>query len=715
MKKMTTEEFIQRSKQAHGDRYDYSKTVYRGQKKRITFICKKHGEFEQFSEAHLRSENAPCCRRVYTEDFIKKARAIHGDKYDYSKTVYTSVRDKVTIICPKHGEYKSTPPNHYKGGCRQCAMEDKRLDQEGFLEQAIKVHGDKYDYSKAVYTRAADKLIIICPVHGEFEQCANNHLSGNGCRLCNVAYDVKTFIIKAREKHGDKYDYSAVKYKENTSIVKIKCPTHGYFKQKASTHMRGAGCPRCAVDATIERLKKGTEVFIEEARERHGDRYDYSKVEYITSTTDVIIVCKQHGEFKQMPFIHLKAKEGCPECALDLIRTPVTEFIERAKEKHGDIYDYSLIETIKNNEEKLPIICPVHGKFMVAMRDHLKSIMGCPECFMDTKRTSREDFIKRARKAHGNKYDYSKVEMSNNVRAKVIIGCPVHGEYEQTVDSHMKGHGCAKCYADDLRAKGRRVFMERSLEKNGDRFDFSDTDYISHAYKVNARCKTCGKTVTRDPRTFAMQRARCPYGCHFNNPFKFAADKLFDVFVKGKFPYDTIGKQETTALIIDTVDEYVGNDFNFLSLPGNGRELKYIADAFNLNIPDSLGVEWDSKHFKILQHLWRKIGWRLPMKKGDIDDLILEGLDQPFEVAHLDYNGFLTPKRIQSITKLVDETPNNGLVFVTLNTNTRGMGIEYPKGLLPIANGDIVMHQPYIGLRGSKMETFGIQKKSNVF
>ena len=115
------------------------------------------------------------------------------------------------------------------------------------------------------------------------------------------------FIEKAKAIHGDRYDYSKVEYSNNRTKVCIICPVHGEFWQTPHTHLQGCGCPACY--GTKKRTK---EEFVEEARKIHGDRYDYSRVEYINNKTPVCIICPEHGEFWQKPENHLVAKQGCP-------------------------------------------------------------------------------------------------------------------------------------------------------------------------------------------------------------------------------------------------------------------------------------------------------------------------------------------------------------------------------------------------------------------
>lgn len=191
----------------------------------------------------------------------------------------------------------------------------KRLTTEEFIRRAKAVHGDKYDYSKVEYKNRKSRVCIICPIHGEFYQLPNSHLIGCGCPSCSgcAKYTTESFIQKAREVHGDKYDYSKVEYKNSHTEVCIICPKHGEFWQKPSGHLSGYGCAQCAGNA-----KLSTEDFIKKAKMVHGLKYGYSKVKYVNRTAAVCIICPKHGSFWQGADLHLKGC-GCPFCRYDTI------------------------------------------------------------------------------------------------------------------------------------------------------------------------------------------------------------------------------------------------------------------------------------------------------------------------------------------------------------------------------------------------------------
>ena len=254
-----------------------------------------------------------------TKEFIEKARKVHGDKYDYSKVDYVNAHTKVCIICPTHGEFWQTPNNHTHKtkpkGCPKCAGK-LVTNTEEFIAKAKSVHGNKYDYSKAEYVNTSIPVCIICPIHGEFWQSPNHHLSGDNCPKCvhqSYLHTTESFINEARKVHGDKYDYSKVEYVNSHTKVCIVCPIHGEFWQLPTNHLRKKGCPLCKPSLISSINRSNAEEFIEKARKVHGDKYDYSKVEYINSQTKVCIICPVHGEFWQKPNAHLGGK-GCKLC-----------------------------------------------------------------------------------------------------------------------------------------------------------------------------------------------------------------------------------------------------------------------------------------------------------------------------------------------------------------------------------------------------------------
>jgi intein-encoded DNA endonuclease-like protein len=182
------------------DKKDDLKKIYNFLYSDENCLClqRKHIHFKECIETiatsqenqkkYIKKQQEP---RITTEEFIRRAREIHSDKYDYSKTVFKNNQTKVIITCPIHGDFEQFPYHHLRGNaCRQCGLnkihEQLKNSLDTFIKRAREIHGDKYDYSKVEYKNSKEKVCIICPVHGEFWQTPSNHLMGKGCRQCGL-------------------------------------------------------------------------------------------------------------------------------------------------------------------------------------------------------------------------------------------------------------------------------------------------------------------------------------------------------------------------------------------------------------------------------------------------------------------------------------------------------------------------------------------------
>lgn len=264
-------------------------------------------------------------RRLTQEEFVSKAKSVFP-KYDYSLVVYVNNKEKVTIICPLHGKFEVRPDCLLKGtGCPKCGG-TKKMTTEEFIEKARMVHGDYFNYDKTKYINSNEKVVITCPIHGDFEMKANNHLYGQNCPKCRKdklthpitllpkvnksthKLTTSSFIERCKNKWGDRYTYENVLYERSNKFVSITCREHGDFSVTPNHFLAGRGCPKCG---GCHRLT--TSDFVEKASIIHGNKYDYSFTNYVNTHNLVKIVCPKHGVFLQSPANHLKG-ENCPQC-----------------------------------------------------------------------------------------------------------------------------------------------------------------------------------------------------------------------------------------------------------------------------------------------------------------------------------------------------------------------------------------------------------------
>ena len=202
-----------------------------------------------------------------------------------------------------------------------------------FIERAKEVHGNKYDYRKTVYTKAKDKVTVTCHKkdkfgyeHGDFELRACNHLLGTGCPKCGnrFAYTIDEWIRNANIVHSNKYDYSLITETKGRSKGKIICPIHGIFEQELASHLSGCGCPKCNKGVVDTR-----DGFIESANKIHRNYYNYDKVVYVNRKVPVIITCPRHGDFEQTPDAHLRGC-GCKKCKSSILENIVLKMLNNS-------------------------------------------------------------------------------------------------------------------------------------------------------------------------------------------------------------------------------------------------------------------------------------------------------------------------------------------------------------------------------------------------
>jgi len=341
--------FIEKSKNRHGEKYDYSKVEYVDSLTKVCIICKEHGEFWQTPQGHVRGQGCPKCANIKRGDtfrsdgntFIKRATVLHDGKYIYDKDSYINAMTKVPILCLKHGTFWMTPMNHLLGqGCPKCS--GRGLNTEEVIELFKEKHGDSYDYSKVVFTKMHEKVCIICKEHGEFWQTPSKHLLGQGCPKCSGIKKAKErtlttndFIEKSSKIHNNKYVYDKTEYKGTYESLTITCPIHGDFTQRANDHLNGHGCPICGNNMSL------AEKEIEDYIKSFGVKTE-TKIRGILSNNkeiDILIPelnigieyngLKWHSdEFKDKNY-HLNKTEECKKLGIRLVHIFEDEWMNK--------------------------------------------------------------------------------------------------------------------------------------------------------------------------------------------------------------------------------------------------------------------------------------------------------------------------------------------------------------------------------------------------
>jgi len=213
----------------------------------------------------------------------------------------------------------------------------KRLTEQEVIQRFTEVHKGKYNYSKVLYNNSQIKVEIICPIHGSWMQTPSDHFRRHGCLKCDIEtrkelkYSLQELLQKCKNKYGEIYDYTNIpKYSGITSEIYIKCNIHNnIINTTFSRHLQGkGGCKECQYKGNANSLKLGANIFIEESKKIHGNKYDYSKVVYKNNSTKIEIICKKHGAFFQTPNAHKDNKQGCPSCKESKGESRIRVFLE---------------------------------------------------------------------------------------------------------------------------------------------------------------------------------------------------------------------------------------------------------------------------------------------------------------------------------------------------------------------------------------------------
>ncbi len=309
--------------------------------------------------------------------FISKSKLKHPDKYSYLKTEYINGSTKVCITCPEHGDFWQSPNSHLMGhGCRKCGTVSRNkivcLTNEMFIKQSNIKHKNFYNYLKVEYVNHYEKVIITCPIHGDFSLGAGKHLGGRGCQKCGFKKrrDAKTKkhpeFIKQLKDLNTYYSYDKVLYIGDRIKVIITCPIHGDFKQTPNNHLSGGGCRKCAgnepfnndsVDAIV--LPKGIV------------RLD----DYTGFESKINWKCLKCNHVWKTSFSSVKAaKYGCRRC-LGLAKLTNEEVDKRLSGRN-----LKRVGNVKNVISKTEFACLKHNHRWYAVVNSVLGGCGCPKC-----------------------------------------------------------------------------------------------------------------------------------------------------------------------------------------------------------------------------------------------------------------------------------------------------------------------------------------------
>lgn len=339
----------------------------------------------------------------------------------------------------------------------------RRLTLYEFIKICLEKHGDRYDYSMVDYKNTRSKISIICKEHGIFLQNAKNHKEGQGCPRCHSNRNLtkEEFINLCKNKH--KYDYSLI----NTSFIKsddyikiIDINSNLVYSQLSDNHKNG-----------IRPTKIDSKSLIDKFNNIHNNKFYYIIDKDNYNSTDKIKIINKitNDTFEYRVDRHLQG--------MSPNKVTLNLFLCKSKNIHNCKYDYSLIKEINGNSNKVDIICKDHGVFKQSVSNHMNLGHGCPICIGKGK-WSNDVLISEFNKVHLDLYDYSKVNFKG-VDEKIDIICREHGIFSQNIHKHLKGQGCPECKKNSKGEEYIKNYLERNQIKYIRQKSFDDCKYIN--------------------------------------------------------------------------------------------------------------------------------------------------------------------------------------------------------------------------------------------
>lgn len=397
-----------------------------------------------------------------------------------------------------------------------------KLTTDVWIAKAMAIHGVRYDYSQAKYENAKTPIVVICMEHGPWSCNPSNHIhksSPRGCPDCGGSRHKTTsdFIHRARDVHGDQYDYRAVEYFNSQTAVTIFCPLHGPFQQSPTSHLSGAGCKQCATSANFARVREESLASVKK-RLLAKTRNDVSIIDesFTNINAEANFICKIHGQFRRTVSFALYRPNVCIHCYQESDQSNVLDQQLAEKRIFSMLLESEVsIEPFEykgKSDTTLVLTCPKHGKWMATWSVVINNRARCPKCSYETSAPKRTASIKKHhdesrdkrwvayltkfKESHGDLYDYSK---ANFVDAKMPIEilCSVHGSFMQAPDSHTIG-GCRLCADEELAG----LYKERYFELKPEMATIQATLYLLKLEFSGMTCFKVGITRTSLKRRF---------------------------------------------------------------------------------------------------------------------------------------------------------------------------------------------------------------------
>lgn len=471
----THQEFIDQLKEKNPEVVKDFKFLdeYHSKNRHMQLECIKHGTIHKCLPRDLTFGNYPTIRSCRKEDkekyYLSRFKEQYDSKYKYDDFVFSTSKQKLGITCPIHGKFEQQLTMHNMGrGCPKCGNQDKWVevpksvvgDLDGFIKEVYKKNPKFLEnYDILSYGVNNTDCQVLCKNYDVIHRLKSRAIIQSKC-VCSIkSCDTPEKLMQQKlfEVHGNTLDFSNAKYSNSSKddIIGI-CPEHGEVRKRYTDFLSGRGCEACGGSK-----KKNSREYKKQAKELHGDKFNYQKTKYVDCKTKLVVTCPQHGDFSILPKNHLRGYGGCVGCFKERQSHTHEEFIEKLAEVNPQLLEnFDIVNEYKGINSTMKIQHKEEDDLYEITANNLLSAVS-PTIQSACDPTGM--FIARSKKIHGNLYDYTDT-IYKNYKTPTTIICKEHGVFEQSPSLHLNGSGCPKCASNV--SKGEKHFQKLLIEND---------------------------------------------------------------------------------------------------------------------------------------------------------------------------------------------------------------------------------------------------------
>ena len=367
----------------------------------------------------------------------------------------------------------------------------RKLTTSEFIKRARKVHGELYDYTQVEYESAHKKVKIVCSIHGIFSQSPSNHLSGKGCNICGGSTPVtfNEFVLRAHQLHGGRYSYDEVSFSNMRNKTKMSCKIHGEFWQEPYVHLRPNGCSKCAKQEELQKTESTRQAdFVDRLNDKFGMKITLKEDEYHAIDSELLFHCEYHGDFRATPRNVVYSKHGCSDCYKDE-RLKNTSYFENddsflswvlTQQEENELFKGYTFSLLRRERFQATIAAKCNdGKHapyeFILKRNSSNALRHCRSCVTERRNVAvkgayeikRDEYAAQWRQSiseiYGDEYDVSEVTYLT-ASDPIAVCCRKHGLFQTTPDLLLHG-GCRSCANEELRGLYSQTYFDKNPEQ----------------------------------------------------------------------------------------------------------------------------------------------------------------------------------------------------------------------------------------------------------